>query len=866
MPLTKQELKTPFWALPIIDALEILETTKDGLSNDEISRRQKVFGLNTIATRLIRGPGWILLRQFFGPLNIILLVAGILALILQDKPEAIFIALAFLLSIGLGFYQENKSESIVAKLRFFLEEKAKVIRNAGEIELGSEMLVPGDIIHIVAGDLIPADARLVYVNDLQIDESILTGESLPVTKNIRPIAFNTVIQERHSMVHRGTLATQGVGLGVITATGVHTEFGRIVGEVMKTEREVTPLQRSLNTFTIKLALGISVLIAVFIVGGGLLHGYTISETLLLALAVLVASVPEGLPVALTFCLALGIQRLSQKKGLIRKLLAIEILGGTSLILTDKTGTLTTAAISLSEVISLDPSYSDDEVLKIALLNSDVVIENPKAPYREWRLIGRLLEKSLVTNAAERGVLLPAIQKKFNVVQHLPFNSRNKFAASLIQTVDEGRAFIAVLGAPEYLLRFGGSKNNEAIHHRVHALAAEGKKVLGLAVKKVKEGTDINFYHKNTYADFKFIGLIAMKDSLRPEVPAAIALARTAGIRTVIVTGDHEGTAKAIGRELGFGVEEKNLLSGQLVDELSEEALCTLLPNINIVYRVSPEGKDRLVRLYKKMGEVVAMTGDGINDAPALKAADVGVAMGSGSDIAKEVSDLILLDDNYATIITAIEEGRRVAANIKRIIVYLFISIFNELFLISGAFFFGLPVPLTASQILFINLLLDSLPALSLAFEDGKSYLGESARIKATFFDTETKIYTFGVGVFTSLALLGVYSYGVLHGAPLDQIRTLVFLLLGSYTLFSIFSIRDLQEPLTSYNPFSNRFLLGTVILSFILLAGSVVMPFAQMIFHTISLPISYIFGVIGFGIFNIIFIESIKFFVRRSRI
>ncbi|MEK7192350.1 MAG: HAD-IC family P-type ATPase [Patescibacteria group bacterium] len=862
MQLTKDILRRSFWALPIREVLDALETTKFGLADDEVEARRQVFNKNILPKSKGSTGLKIFLRQFKSPLLLLLLAASGITLFLEDYRDTIAILAAVAVNVILGFYQENKAEAALANLKTYIVERTRVLRNGQEIELESADLVPGDIVHLSQGDRVPADSRLIYINDFFVDESILTGESLPVIKTTEPSSFKAVLADRRSMVFSGTSIIQGFANAVVCATGSDTELGKIAGFVAAAEKETTPLQRSIFNFSLKVSIFLTILTAA-IFFFGIYLGHPILDMFLIAVAVAVSAVPEGLPVAMTVILAIGVQRLAKRNGVVRKLIAAETLGNTSIILTDKTGTLTEAKMTLSEISVFTEEFSRAEILKNALFNTDVVIENPRDPHDKWRIIGRPLEIAIAKEAAREGISFHGIKKESEQIDFLPFTSKNKFSASIIKTGE--RYLLNVLGAPEILIKLSNLKEEERhqLVREVDKMAYSGERVLGLAVRELTAIDGVSLRHKSTFENLKFLGTFSFRDPIRQGVKEALATVERAGVKTVIVTGDHKGTAEAVAKELGMHIDRDEVIDGFELDLLSDEALKKKLPFLRIVSRVSPEGKLRIAKTFQSLGETIAMTGDGINDAGSLKQADIGIAMGSGTDVAKDVSDLVLLDDNFSTIVSAIEEGRRIIENIRKVIVYLFSSIFSELFLIGGALLIGIALPLNALQILFVNFIADSFPAVSLAFEDHIDYLARPKRkISRNLFDKEMAFLTFVVGLPSSLFLFLLYYYLLSLGFDAALVKTFIFASFGSYSLFLIFSVRSLRKPIIGYNFFSNPVLLIGVLAGLGSIMGTIYWEPAQSLLSTVSLPLSWLIGVIGFGLVNLIAIEIGKWLIR----
>jgi len=865
--LTTEITAKSFWALRTNEALDLLETTNEGLSEDEIQERKKLFGKNEIAEQKRATKLKILLNQFANPLIFLLLIAGFITTLLKDYTDSVAILAAAFINSILGFYQENKAEEALAHLKSYIEERVRVIRDGHESEIEAKDLVPGDIIRVSQGDRVPADARLIYTNDLMADEAILTGEALPVVKSTEPSSFYATIGDQKSMVFSGTLVVQGFANAVVCRIGKDTEIGRIATLVRDQQQEQTPLQKAIIDFSLKAsAIILAFTIVIFIIGISV--GYSILEMFLTSVAILVSAIPEGLPIALTVILAVGVQRLAKKNGIIRKLLAAETLGNTTVILTDKTGTLTEAKMELSKVLLFHKKLDEDDELplKFALINSDVIIENPKEPHTKWRIVGRPLEVAVTKAAAKHEILPSQVKKEIKTLDYLPFNSLNKFSATILEY--QSKRFICLFGAPEILLRISDKTQEEErrdIAKTIDKMAYGGERVLGLAIKEITDiSKEPNLNSKQKFEHFEFFATISFNDPIRKGVRDTIHRIEQIGIRTVIVTGDHRGTAESVAKELGFKIGDENIINGSDLDLMSPEELKSRLTHLRVVSRVSPEGKLKIAKAFQDLGEIIAMTGDGVNDAPSLKQSDIGVAMGSGTDVAKDVAELVLLDDNYQTIVSAIEEGRRTVENIRKVIVYLLSSVLDELILIGGSLLAGIALPLNAIQILWVNFISDSFPAISLAFEDHVDYLLHRPKKSATqLIDKEMKFLIMTIGIPTSLLLFGLY-FGLLQlGFDPEIVRTFIFASFGTYSLFLIFSVRSLQKSIFTYNPFSNGVLLSGVASGLGLMAAAVYLPPLQVFLKTVPLPPAWLAGVVGIGVLNIAAIELGKWFLRR---
>ncbi len=872
-----QDTKQLFaWSLTPEIALKRLGTEREGLAEPEAERRLYKFGSNALPhTRRFTVIG-ILTRQFYSPLIFILIGAAILTISLREWIDTAVILLAIFVNAGLGFFQEYRAETTLEKLTTYVKERTRVIRHSSaslstpegvEEEIDSLLLVPGDIIRLSYGARVPADARLIEVNELAVDESVLTGESLAVRKGNAVLSEGAELPERVNMVHAGTLVVEGTALAVVTTTGAATEIGKIAQLVAETEHEPTPLQRALARLGWVIFAGISVLVAI-IFFLGLARGIPFFEMLLMAAAISVGAVPEALPIALTVILAVGVQRLAGKQGIIRKLAAAETLGSATVIMTDKTGTLTEANMRLvdvrtyRELITVPPpreaitnlAPEEKEILSDALWGADVLLENPEAPRSAWTFSGRPIEVAIARAAHEHDIDVQATSKTRAAL--LTFNSTNKFSIS----GNHEKEVYVVVGAPDILLQRSRLTKEDflAMESEVNRLSAEGKRLLGVArvprerSAHLKKGSA----RAEHAADLHFLGVLVFQDPLRADAADSIQKIEHLGARVVMLTGDLKGTALAIARELGWDVDEGAVLTGEELRGLPDEALNSKLDDIRIFARVTPEDKLRIGRLFQKRGEIVAMTGDGVNDAPSLKAVNIGVALGSGTDVAKGVADLVLLNDNFSTIVSAIEEGRRILENIRKVFVYLTSTCLDAVFLIGGALIAGLPLPISALQIIWVNFFTDSLPALSFAFE--KEYAKRAHGRGAEILTTEVKALTLGIGILTSILLFGMY-WALLHfGVALEAARSTIFVCFALYGLVVAYSFRSLHTSIFSMPLFENTALNFSSGFGIALIACTMFIPFVRDIFSLAPLSLS-LFGLIVIWLaLNILLVEMTK--------
>ncbi|OGI90578.1 hypothetical protein A3A95_01670 [Candidatus Nomurabacteria bacterium RIFCSPLOWO2_01_FULL_39_18] len=845
--------------------MRLLETDLEkGLSGEEAKDRLSIFGRNTISSSRKAVRLKIFLNQLKSPLILVLIVTGIITLLISHYRDTIFIFFAVLVNSTLGFYQENKAERALSELKTYLKQRARVIREGKEREIDAEEIVPGDIIRLAQGDRVPGDARVIFVNDFQVDEAVLTGESLPVAKSSNPSPESAGISDQDSMVFAGTLVIQGVCAAIVCRTDSSTEIGKIASLIATSENEKTPLQKAIISFSIysSIALGILTLV---VFGIGVLAGYSVLSMFLTSVAIAVSAIPEGLPVSLTVILAVGVERMAKRKGVVRKLVAAEALGSTTVILTDKTGTLTMAKMVMSKVIPF--GIDEQKLILQALTNADVLIENPHEDPELWRMNGRIMETSLVRSAGLRGMTFAEITNKKHVLQTMPFNAVQKFSVSLIK--ESSKHLLVFFGAPDILLNHSslGVKEKEALLEQIDSLAFSGERVLGVATKEIIHTENFSFSKNLSLSHLSFGGLITFRDPIRPGIKHAIERVGDAGIKTVILTGDHRGTALTVAREIGIRVDNHSVLDASELAGLSEEVLRERLPKLTVISRVTPFDKLRIAKLYQEIGEVVAMTGDGVNDAPSIKQADVGIAMGSGTEVAQSVADLVLLDDNFETIVAAIEEGRQILGNIRKVLVYLLSNVTDGLILIGGSLLTGLPLPLNPLQILWVNFFTDSFPAISFAFEkDGDGLRHKPLkRGKIKLFDPVMKFLILAIGLSTSILLFVIYFVLIRLGHDEATVRTFIFAAFGTYTLLVALSVRSLDKSILSYSLFSNKYLNGGIVIGLVLMAAAIYYPGLQAIFYTVALPLPWVIGVAMIGVLNIVLIEGAKWFFRNRQ-
>lgn len=869
-----------------------------GLSEVESRRRLVEYGANELQADGRVSPLTLLLEQFKNILVVILLVAVALSAFLGHTIEASAIAVIVLFAVLLGFIQEYRAERAIDALRKMAEPSATVIRDGKEIDIPSRELVPGDIIILLTGKKVPADGRILSAVNLKADEAALTGESVPVEKQSEPLeSVQLPVGDRCNMVYAGTALTYGRGRALVVATGLHTEFGTIA-QMLKTVRtSKTPLQVNLDK--VGRVLGQAALVIVLIVVAlGLYRGQPLLEMFIFGIALAVAVVPEALPAVVTISLAIGVQRMVKRNALIRRLPAVETLGSVSVICSDKTGTLTKDEMTVRKIFvagrmievsgsgyephgrfSLDgnliePSQSLTILLTAAALASDAYLQGPvdrgssSADAFDWHIKGDPTEGALIVAAAKAGLDKAELDARFPRIGEIPFTSETKRMTTLHASNGDATAYAK--GAPEIILH---SCNRELTESGETALTDAAEKIISTAARQMASEAlrvlalayKTNTTLQNAEQEMIFLGLIGMIDPPRPEAKISIETCIRAGIKPVMITGDHPLTAQAIARELGL-LKDGGSLTGSDLDAMSEDQLEAQVEKIDLYARVSPAHKLRVVAALQNKGHVVAMTGDGVNDAPALKKADVGVAMGrTGTDVSKEAAAMILIDDNFASIVAAVEEGRGVFDNIKKYLMFLLSCNIGEIGLMVGTSVLGLPLPLSAVQLLYVNLATDGLPALALAVDPPEGDLMRRAPR-----DPRIGIFTRSVvslmligGLWSALVNLALFSWALSSGHNINEAMTMTFISLVLIEFLKAYSFRSERHSLM-IRPFANKWLNLAITWELGLLLIVVCTPVLQQVFGTVSLPRQRWAIVVGVALTVLPVLELGKSMVRRG--
>ncbi|MBI4122093.1 MAG: HAD-IC family P-type ATPase [Parcubacteria group bacterium] len=883
--------QTLWYRLDRKEVLLKLRSKPGGLTTEDVKSRRAVHGENRLPAPPL-SPAWrLVLTQFASPLVFILLAAAVISALVGDAVDVGVILAAMLINAIVGFWQEYKADRAVARLKNIVEHHVTVQRDGRQQRIAAHELVAGDILLLEAGDKVGADARLLEVNRLQTAEASLTGESSAVEKMAETLGTEAPLGERKNMVYMGTTVLRGNGRAVVVQTGTSTEIGRVATLVKVTKEERTSLQTQIiHLSRLLCVLVLATALALALIGWW--RGLDPSELLVVIAALAVAAVPEGLLISLTIVLVIGMQRILRQRGLVRRLVAAETLGSVTVVCSDKTGTLTKGEMQVARIVVEGEAHDNHEhaddrqaiafeeqhlfVLKAAALCNNAYIKNPQDELRDWEVVGDQTEAALLLAAVQGGFDRERLNNEHPRLDEIPFNETYKFMATL-HHVNEREHMVFAKGAPETILAMCSQVVREGEHQPATAqlrlqlqeecqlLASQGLRVLAVAFRPVGNKVEsfdgiVKDRERPQITDLVFAGWVGLKDPVRPEIKGVFAAMRGAGVRPVIVTGDHPFTVQAVVAEVGWNVGPDRVLTGLELDRLSEKELLVLIRHIDIFARVEPKHKVRIVQAFRAAGEVVAMFGDGVNDAPALKAADIGVAVNAGTDIAKDVSDLLLLDNHFGVITAAIREGRVMFDNIRRIFLFLVSDSFAEVIVIALAMLFVLPIPLTAIQILWMNLVSDTFPNLALTLERATDdVMSRQPRPKGTpIVNREIAILITVTTLAAGLTAFILYYYLLKTTGDVERSRTVVFAITSLDSLFYAISIRHLQKPLWRMPFFSNPTLLAAILLSFCLQLVVVYTPFLQPIFDTVALGWFDWLLIFAAGIFQIAAIEFVK--------
>lgn len=871
----------PWHSMGTNDVLHALGSSPQGISTNEAITRLVRDGRNEIPRPRSYRLGKLIWNQIKSPLAIVLLLAGFATILLGEWVDAGVIAVALTLNALLGIYQEGRASRVFDELTQSLIHDATVIRNGEHTLVSSYDLVVGDVVVLAGGRIVPADMRLIEVYDLQVNESAFTGEWKPVKKHTDMLPVDARDPEKKCMAWGGTIVAQGAGKGVVIATGAQSAFGRLAHATMAVDESETPLLQSVKRLARAMMVLIGVILVV-VVAIGLVRGETLGTMLLIAIAVAVAAMPEGLPAAVTVVLAVAMEAVLRKGGLVKSLLAAETLGSTTVILTDKTGTLTEGNMSAVGFYSArgisqhdaTAQYADNTLLiRGAVLASDAFIEtiDGVATVR-----GRPVEKALVEAGRRIGCTQDAMQGiSYNRVDFMQFESARRYAGSLNREAD-GTHRVYLSGAPEKLLEVAthvavaqGERVMDAAQ-RTQFLnvttqgAQEGRKFIGVAYAHVDHPNIPEDIRAGTPKKLVFLGVIALADAVRADVPQEIERAHRAGARVIMVTGDYPETARAVAQEAGVVAPGARILTGSEIEHLDDDTLHAALMQVHVVARVLPEQKLRIVSVLRKHGEVVAMTGDGVNDAPALMAADIGVAVGSGTDVAKAASDVVLLNNTFSTITAAIHEGRRAVDNLRKAVLYLLSTSVSEIVIIAGSVAAGLPLPLLPTQLLWTNIIHEGFMSAPYAFEPAApdAMTRRPHGIHEAILTGHLRTFIIIISAIGGSLLFAFYILMYSMHIPIETVRTLVFAALSITALSYALSLKDIHRPLWRIPLFNNTALIFGLCASFGVLILSLTVPPLRAFLSLTPLNSAHVVILILFAIASLAAIEISKVIAR----
>ena len=858
-------------------------TENTGLTKEEAHKRLARYGPNALHDGAHTAGVGMLLKQVANPLVFILILAFLAMLYLGETVDAFVIAVALIVNIVIGFIQEYRANKAFEALVVSEEHTILILREGKKEVVRSNTLVPGDIMFVEPGTVVPADAYLLTSSDCTVSEAHLTGESQPVEKHTGILDETTPLYERGNMLFMGSSVLSGVATALVVETGMQAEVGHIAESLEGKDIVQSPVEASIKKLARFLSL-IVVGVIVLLVSVGLARGTPLAETLLLAVAIAVSVVPEGLPAAVTAILAVGMEHILRNRGLVRTLFAAETLGSTTVILTDKTGTLTEATMRVVAIATLESdtfeatalSPGQKQALSAALCASDVLLlEGEKK-----ELYGRPVEKAVASLALDAGIFERLSYESKNRIDFLKFSSQRRFAVSLYRKDEHTKEnTLYASGAPETLLAHADFYYEAGIKKEMTPEVAArfkatmdtfteaGKRVIAVSsapygASLLSRASDNDLLHGSV-----FLGLIALADPVRADVPEAIQEVMRAGVRVVMVTGDTPKTAYAIAIETGIARPGARVVTGTDIETLDDEALTQLLLTEHIFARILPRQKKRLVEVLQAHGEIVGMTGDGVNDAPALSAATIGIAVGSGTEVARESSDLILLGDSFSIIVSAIREGRRIMDNLKKAVTHLITTSFHEVFIITVAVFAGLPLPILPVQILWVNILEEGFLTFGFAFEPGEKGImkqrPQSLHLR-TVLTKEIKQLIMLAGVITGVFSTALFLWLVARGVPVEEIRTIMFVVLSLDSLMFAFSLKQLRRPLWTTHLFNNHYLLFAIALSTLgIVATFAFAPLRSLL--SLTVPNAFdIWVLVGVALVNLLTIEGAKKIVFRA--
>lgn len=878
-------MKTKFYQMTDQEVLSKLSSSNQGLTEAEVQQRQTKYGKNALEAKKHTTLLQKFISQFKDMMIIILMIAALIAMLAGEVSDALIIFLVVLLNAIFGVFQEAKAENAIDALQQMTTPISRVRRNGVVQQVKSEELVPGDIILLEAGDIVPADVRLLSTHNLKIEEAALTGESVPVEKNSAVMSEeNPPLGEQHNLGFMNTNVTYGTAEAVVTATGMDTEVGHIASMLDDVEQAMTPLQKNITHLSKVLSVLILVIAVAIFIFGTITGRESVLDMLLTAISLAVAAIPEGLPAIVTITLALGTQAMAKRQALVRKLPAVETLGSTEIIASDKTGTLTQNKMTIEQLFENGKLVSaadyqaslDDKLPQIMILANDSQ-QTPDG------LVGDPTETALIQYYLDHQFPVNKLEDRFKRVGSIPFDSERKLMSAIVKDKD-GQLYVMTKGAVDELLqrtthildngkvRPITDEDRESILKTNKELAKEALRVLSYGYRPL-DNVDADFTTENYEHNLIFTGLTGMIDPERPEVEAAVAEAKAAGIRPLMITGDHKDTARAIAIRLGIidPNDQDGVITGSELDKMSDKELRKNIAKYSVYARVAPEHKVRIVKAWQSHGKIVAMTGDGVNDAPALKSADIGVGMGiTGTEVSKNASDIVLADDNFATIIVAVKEGRKVFANIQKAIQYLLSANLGEVLTLSMMTFLNWTI-FAPVQILWINLVTDTFPAIALGVEKSeKDIMKHKPRgSKSNFLSNGVGSSIIYQGILEGLITLGVYWFALTFpfhhtdAAIHADALTMAYATLGLLQLFHAFNCKSLHGSIFNKDLFNNKFFNISILVSTLLLAVTIFIPGFNQTFHVTQLAAQQWLIVILAGVLLVAIVEIVKLIQRK---
>ncbi|MBI4086676.1 HAD-IC family P-type ATPase [Candidatus Kaiserbacteria bacterium] len=880
-------MSTPWHTKSSAAVIEELRSGERGLSTAEAKLRLAHYGRNTLPEAKADSIFTIFLRQFQSPLIYILVAASIVVFVIGEVVDGSIILAVLLFNAVVGTIQEGKAQNTLHALKKFVETKATALRDDTEVIISDTELVPGDILILQEGEKVPADMRVIVSNNLTVDEAALTGESEPVHKTSEREVDGETVGHYTNIVYKGTSIVSGNGRAVVVATGSETSIGAIASKIVIVHTEI-PLKANIRYLS-RLIIATVAIISAVIFTLGIAVGKPVADMFATIVSLSVSIVPEGLPIVVTLILAMGVWRMSKRNALVKKLQAVEALGQASVIAVDKTGTITKNELVIQKVyvgeqmfdvrgVGYEPTGSISlHGHEISAANHSELLlagkigafcANARVMYDEeakrWRITGDPTEAAMLVLSQKLGFHKEDLERESPVIAEIPFDYRLKYHA-LFHNV-AGKNFLTTVGAPEVILELSetilldgkrkaltpaGRKNLESVFHH---MSQEGLRVVAFAIDPDAGKT----LKPETVRNLAFVGFYGMKDATRPEAALAVKIAESAGVRVVMITGDHKITAQAIAKEIGIWREGDEVLTGPEIDGMSDAELSERLKTVSVFARVHPEHKMRIIGAYRAQGEVVAMTGDGVNDAPSLVAADLGVAMGNiGTEVAKEASDIVLLDDNLESIVSAIEEGRSIYNTIKKVVLYLFSTSMGEVFAIIGALILGYPLPILAAQIIWLNFVTDGFLDVSLAMEPKEKHLLDGKFEKPNKYLVDTLMVQRMALMAVVMAIGTLYLFNHYYEADLAKAWTISLTVLAAFQWFNAWNCRSDSKSIFKMNPFSNTYLVGATVLVILLQLLAIYTPVMNTFLKTVPLTLSDWMAIVPVAV-SIVLVEEIR--------